>query len=24
VEDIYCDLGALVNGGQLVVAIRPS
>jgi len=23
VEDIYCDLGALVNGGQLVVAIRP-
>jgi urea carboxylase len=24
VEDIYCDLGALVNGGQLVVSIRPS
>jgi urea carboxylase len=24
VEEIHCDQGALVNGGQLLVSIRPS
>jgi biotin carboxyl carrier protein len=24
VQDIHCDHGALVNGGQLLISIRPS